>query len=107
MVVAARSMSLPPLSRREKVIQAVATWFAMVIISIPLWDVADMLFHAVSFGSLAELHRWPMGILVGVILIFGMHAEHGIGSIAERYWPAVLIASAFTALLLRSWWRRS
>lgn len=103
-------MSYPPPSRSEKLAQATALWLFTCLISIPLWDLADLLFHAFRLGSLhslSEVFLKPLGTIAALMFMFAIVAEHGIGSIAARYWPAVLIASAFTALFLRWWWRRS
>ncbi len=102
-------MSPRPISRQEKFAQATALWLFASLISIPLWDLANVLFDGFRWGSLhslAEIFLKPVGTVLGLMLMFAITAEHGIGSIAERYWPAVLIASAFTALFLRWWWRR-
>lgn len=104
------TMNGRPISPKEKFAQATALWLFAVFFSIPLWDFADLLFHAFRFGSLhslSEIFLKPVGTIFGLMLMFAIVAEHGIGSIAERYWPAVLISSAFTALFLRRWWRRS
>jgi hypothetical protein len=104
-------MDDPPSSLGVKLTLAIPFWLFVCFISIPLWDLADMLFqayrHESHLSALVDLLLHPGGTLFGLILMFGITAEHGLGSIAERYWPAVLIASAFTAWLLRHWWRRS
>mgnify|MGYP006893436324 CR=1 FL=1 len=104
------TMNRRPISPKEKFAQATALWLFTVLLSIPLWDLASLLFSAYRFGSLhslVEIFLKPAGTIAGLMLMFAIVAEHGIGSIAERYWPAFLIASAFTALILRGWWRRS
>lgn len=103
-------MSPRPISRQDKFAQATAIWLFASLASIPLWDLAGILFDAIQFGSLyslAEIFLKPFGTIFALVLMFGITAEHGIGSIAERYWPGVLIASAFTVLFLRWFWRRS
>lgn len=104
-------MNVPPPSLSEKFALAILLWLFASFVSVPLWDLADMLFHAYRDRSLpralVDLFLLPGGTLMGLALMFGITAEHGIGSIAERYWPAVLIASAFTVFVLRRWWWRS
>ena len=101
--------TVPP-SLSEKVAQATALWLFASLVSIPLWDIAYVLFAAHHEGAflraLSDLLLSPGGTVFGLVIMFGIHAEHGIGAIAERYWPAVLIASVFTALFLQWWWRR-
>ena len=102
-------MSIPPPSRSEKFGQATILWLVVTFFSIPLWDLAQMLFEAYRYGSLPsavmESLLKPVGTILGLMLLFGIHAEHGIGSIVSHYWPAFLISSAFTVLFLRWWWR--
>ena len=88
-------MNRPPPSRSEKFAQATALWLFASLVSMPLWDLADLLCHVVRFGSLhslAELFLKPLGTIAGLMFVFVIHAEHGIGSIASHYWPAVLIS---------------
>jgi hypothetical protein len=100
------TMSHCPPSLQEKVVQAVATWFAMAIVSIPLWDAVTVLpFCWSTPPGPADIH-----ICLPVLAIFQMFenwlgVKRDIGSLALHYWPVVPIASAFTALLLHSWWR--
>ncbi len=103
-------MNAPPPSLSEKIGQVTILWLFTTFFSVPLWDLADLLFYAFRFGSphsLSEIFLKPVGTVFALMLMFAIVAEHGIGSIADRYWPAFLISSAFTALFLRWWWRRS
>lgn len=104
-------MNVPPPSLSEKLALAILFWLFSSFLSIPLWDLADMFFHAFRYGrlvsALLDTFLSPIGTIFGLIVMFGITAEHGIGSIAERYWPAVLIAFVFTALFSHWWWRRS
>lgn len=103
-------MSIAPPSLSEKVAQATALWLFASFISIPLWDMAYVLFAAYLDGSflraLAGFLPSPGGTVLGLVIMFGIHAEHGIGAIAERYWPAGLMASAITILFMGWYWRR-
>lgn len=103
-------MNAPTPSLSEKLALAMLLWLFASFVSIPLWDLADMLFHAYRNRSLpraaVDVILLPGGTLMGLALMFGITAEHGIGSIADRYWPAFLIASVFTAFVLRRWWWR-
>lgn len=106
----ASTMSRRPLSCQEKVTQAIVLWLPTSLLSIPLWDLTLTLFQSFRAERLAhalmDVFLNPFGTLFGLMYIFWLVAEDGIGSIAEHYWPAVLIASAFTAWILSHWWRR-
>lgn len=99
-------MSVPSLSRREKIVQAGATWLAMAIVSIPLWNAVSALPYCWSRppGS-ADIHICVPLVALLVTFEYWLGAKSDIGSIAAHYWPVVPIASALTTLLLRSWWR--
>ncbi|MDP1839470.1 MAG: hypothetical protein Q8N31_09990 [Reyranella sp.] len=102
-------MSPQPPSLGAKIFTAAATWIVLAIVAIPLWDLADMWFDGLRFGyfpSLLEPLFNPLGTFLGLMLLFMMRAEDGIGPLVSHYWPVVPIASAFTAFLLRPWWRR-
>ena len=97
-------------SAGEKFVQAAVLWPSASLVSIPLWDLADLLLHAWRDGSvlgiLADFFFSPMGPLWGLAIMFVMVAEQGNAAIAARYWPAILVASLVTTWVLRRWWRR-
>jgi hypothetical protein len=103
-------MSRPPPPLGEKFALAIIFWLIATFFSIPLQDLAHMLFATYCDGSLPgallETILKPAGTIFGLMLLFMLRAEDGIGAIISYYWPALLIASAFTALFLW-WWRRS
>lgn len=99
-------MNRRPLSVREKAIQTVATWFAMAIVGILFWGAVSALpFCWSTPPGPADIHLCLPVVAIATTFEFWWDASHDIGSLAEKYWPVVPIASAFTALLLRSWWR--
>lgn len=103
-------MAAALLSLSEKLALTIVVWLIAAFVSIPLWDLADVLFHAYRDKSLSravvDVFLSPGGTLLGLGLMFGATAEHGFEPIAERYWPAVLIASTFTVFTMRRWWWR-
>lgn len=96
------------MSRREKIIQAAATWLAMAVVSIPLCDaISNLPFCLFTPPGLAEIHICLPVVTIVSALENWLGPKRDFGSIVAHYWPVSLTASAFTVLLLRSWWRRS
>lgn len=104
-------MSRPPPSLGEKFAQATFLWLIVTFFSVPLWEAANIIFDDFQFGRFHSLIRHFLNpvetILVAMILVGFRALEFGHAAFVSRYWPAVVIASAFTALFLRWWWRRS
>jgi hypothetical protein len=92
----------------SKALIALVLWTSLSLLSIPLWEAAWLLPHCFwPPSALLELHRCPTGLMMGMILLVWMHAEDGVGSLVARYWPAIMIASAFSIWVLGRMWRRS
>lgn len=83
-----------------RVIETIVFWLLVCAMSIVL---RELVFYLVEIpGALTRLDVDPTVFVKMFAVILGMHIDHGIGAIVERYGPALLIASAFTALI--EWW---
>lgn len=99
-------MNRRPLSLREKVIQTVAIWLAMAVVSIPLWDAVTLLpFCLLTPPGPADVHICLPVLTIVQTFENWMGAKRDIGPVAAHYWPVPMIASAFTVLFVRWWWR--
>ena len=96
-------MNFSPNSPADKVLQAVFVWLFACLACIPLWEIAMWLPYCLwPLSALLELHLCPMGI--AMIITISLHEEDW--SVVSRYWPAILIASVFTAWFLNGLWRQ-
>lgn len=100
-------MNHPPPPPEGKFAQAIALWLFACFISLPLWQVAAFILHDLRFGLFHSLMRHflnPAETFLGAMIMVGFEAMESRGG-SFFSWPPMLIAAAFTASLLRSWWR--
>jgi|GEM_PF-2146890 len=85
-----------------KATETIIFWLLVCVMSIVLRELAYYLIEIP--GALTRLYVDPTVFVKMFAVILGMHIDHGTGAIVERYGPALLIATAFTALI--EWWLR-
>jgi hypothetical protein len=101
-------MNPSPLTRRDKAVAAIVLWLFVSLISLPLWAFALALVECLRLpGALLAPHECLLGAPVMMIFHFFMRKEDGTDAMFWHYAPAIVIGSAFTAWVLRRWWRRS
>lgn len=98
----------PPLSPPEKLAVIAIVWGCMVIVSIPLQEaVSAVPFCWATRTSIAQFSVCLPTISLVASVIYWLEAERDMMSIVAHYWPAGLMASVFTTMLLWRSWRRS
>lgn len=100
-------MNFLPFSLPERVVQTAAIWIASAMAGILSMDVTLVapfcLVETRRFGEIGSCM-----VIVTFVVAFDnlMQAKRDIGPFVAHYWPAPLVATAFTVLILRWWWRR-
>ena len=92
----------------ESIVVTAVVWSYTMIVCIPLQEVVAASPFCLSL--LKGRAEWPICLLAVPfveMVEYWFGTKPDMGSIARRYWPAGLMASAFTTILVRRWWRRS
>jgi hypothetical protein len=97
-------MSPPPQFPLAEEVGVVAlVWGCLAFACMPLQEILWASLICVSRGALVEFSTCVLTFSLMEMVEYWFGAKRDIGSIAQRYWPAGLMAAVFTTLLL---WRR-